>query len=99
MGVPVITLKGDRFVSRMGASILSAAGLGEWIAESGPEYVQKAIALAGDRHRLAALRASLREQLARSPLGDGQRFTRGLEAAYREMWRAWCRSTEPRGWP
>jgi predicted O-linked N-acetylglucosamine transferase (SPINDLY family) len=48
------------------------------------------VALAGQLDRLAVLRQGLREQMARSPLCDGPRFARGLEAAYREMWRGWC---------
>lgn len=92
MGVPVISLAGDRFVGRMGASVLSAAGLPDLIAQSAEEYVDRAVRLADDGERLAALRAGLRDQLARSPLCDGARFARSLEAAYRAMWQEWCRT-------
>ena len=94
MGVPLITLRGERFVGRMGASILTAAGLDEFIAESPDDYVAKAVALASDLPRLAALRAGMRQRLERSPVCDGARFARGLEATYRAMWREWCR-TQP----
>jgi predicted O-linked N-acetylglucosamine transferase (SPINDLY family) len=92
MGVPTIALRGDGLVSRMGASILSVIGLDDLIAESPLEYVDKAVALAGDLPRLRALRAGLRQRMAQSPLCDGPGFTRTLEAAYREMWQAWCQS-------
>lgn len=90
MGVPVVSLAGRRFVGRMSASILTAVGLPELVAESPDDYVAKALALADSRERLAALRSGLREQMASSPLCDGPGFARALEASYREMWRAWC---------
>jgi predicted O-linked N-acetylglucosamine transferase (SPINDLY family) len=90
MGVPVVSLRGDRFVARMGASHLTSAGLSALVADSEDEYVQVAAALAGDRARRAELRSTLRERLAASPLCDPERLTRGLEDAYRQMWRAWC---------
>jgi predicted O-linked N-acetylglucosamine transferase (SPINDLY family) len=92
MGVPVVSLAGDRFVGRMGVSILSAAGLPEMVAATPDEYVAKVVGLAGDPSRLAGLRASLRDRLARSPLCDGVAFARGLEAVYRQMWQTWCES-------
>lgn len=90
MGVPVITLRGERFVSRMGESILSAAGLEQWVAASEAEYVAKAAALASDLGQLAALRRRLREQVVSSPLCDAAGFARAMEGAYRVMWQAWC---------
>ncbi|HXW23410.1 MAG TPA: tetratricopeptide repeat protein, partial [Xanthobacteraceae bacterium] len=90
MGVPVVTLRGDRHAARVGASILSMAGLDRLIAATPDEYVAKAVGLARDRDGLAALRASLRERLRASPLGDGAGFARAVEAAYRTMWRDWC---------
>jgi predicted O-linked N-acetylglucosamine transferase (SPINDLY family) len=90
MGVPVVTLCGDSVVSRGGASVLSAAGMPQWIAQSEAEYIGIATRLAGDLQQLAGLRRSLRGHVARTPLTDAVRFTQALEEAYRAMWRSWC---------
>lgn len=90
MGVPVVTLAGDSFYSRMGVSILTNLGMTDLIAGTPQDYVAIAARLAGDLGRLKALRAGLRERLATSLLTDAQRFTRSLEKAYREMWANWC---------
>lgn len=91
MGVPVVTLPGDRWVSRVGSSMLHAAGLPELVAATPAEYVDLAASLVADVPRLAALRAELRARVTRSALCDATRVTRALERAYREMWRGWCR--------
>ena len=90
MGVPVVTAPGIRPSSRSTASVLSTAGLAEWIASSPEEYVQLAVDFARDEARLTGLRKSLRERLRQSPLMEEKRFARDLEAAYRQMWRTWC---------
>ncbi|MGD0088971.1 MAG: FkbM family methyltransferase [Planctomycetota bacterium] len=90
MGVPTITLTGDRHVSRVGTSILSCLGLQELVAATEEEYVAKAVALAGDLSRLGNLRATLRQRMAASPLCDAAGFTHALECAYRAMWQRWC---------
>jgi len=85
MGVPVVTLAGERSFSRSGASVLFSAGLPELIAEEPDGYVDRALALARDVPRLAALRATLRQRLRASPLTDGARFARSVETAYTAM--------------
>jgi len=85
MGVPVVTLAGERSFSRTGASVLSSAGLPELVTEEDDAYVRCASALAQDRPRLAALRASLRASLQRSPLTDAPRFAAAVEDAYVAM--------------
>jgi predicted O-linked N-acetylglucosamine transferase (SPINDLY family) len=82
MGVPVVSRAGDVHMSRVGASLLRGAGLGELVAESDAQYVELAVALAGDAARRARLRASLRERLRASPLLDHAGFTRQLEQCY-----------------
>lgn len=86
MGVPVIALRGERHAGRVGASLLSAAGLEELVAESEDDYVARAQALAEDLPRLASLRQALRRRLEDSPLCDAAALARAVEAAYRGMW-------------
>jgi len=90
MGVPVVTMPGERFASRHSLTYLMNAGLGELVADGPDSYVSIAKELARDLPRLAALRAGMRDRLRRSPLLQAKRFTRGLEDAFRAMWRAWC---------
>jgi len=98
MGLPVIALRGDRYVARVAASLLTYAGLEELIGETKEEFVSKAVALAGDRGRLARYHATLREQVAHSPLCDKQAYARHVETAYRKMWQTYVeRANETRG--
>ena len=89
MGVPVITLMGDRMASRMTASILSAIGHPEWIAHSEAEYVDKVVALARDVEQRKMLRFSQRDRMATSPLCDAKNLAMNLENAYVEMFERW----------
>lgn len=86
MGVPFITLQGDRFVSHMGESILHNAGLPEWIADDEDDYVAKAVEFASDLSSLSRLRAGLRERVLASPPFDAPRFARHFEDAMWGMW-------------
>lgn len=85
MGVPVVTLAGTVHASRVGASLLTALGRPEWVAESREAYVEIARDLAGDLDRLASIRASLRERLLASPLCDRIGFARRIETAFAAM--------------
>jgi len=90
MGVPVVTLPGESFASRHSLSHLSNVGLTELVARDRDEYVRLAVELANDWERLADIRNGLRTRMANSPLLDAKGYTRALEKAYREVWRAWC---------
>jgi protein O-GlcNAc transferase len=90
MGAPVVTLPGQRFCARHSLSHITVLGHPEWAAGSADEYVRIAAGLAADIEALAALRAGMRAHMAASPLCDGLAFTRGLEVAYRIMWRQHC---------
>jgi len=86
MGVPVLTRRGNRFLSHAGESLLHTAGLAQWIADDDDDYVAKAQAFAQDPVGLAACRAGLRQQLEASPLCDAPRFAAHLERALQHMW-------------
>jgi protein O-GlcNAc transferase len=92
MGLPYVTLAGRPSVGRLGSTILEGAGHPEWIARSEAEYIDKAVALATDLPRLAAIRRQLRADMQASPLMDEAGFARKVEAAYREMFARWAAS-------
>lgn len=90
MGVPVVTLRGRGFVSRVGESILNNIGKSAWVTGSPDDYVETAVNLAANQSELNSLRRGLRETVLTSPLCDAPRFARHLEDALRGMWRNWC---------
>lgn len=84
MGVPVITLQGNHYVSRMASAVLDGAGLQEWICTSTAGYEELAVNQA-DPPRLAWLRQNRnhwRRQLQQSPLGDARDLMQNLESAF-----------------
>ena len=90
MGVPVVTLMGDRHIARVSGSLLTAIGRGEWVAATVDDYVRIATELAADHDKLAATRAGLRDEVRNSPLGDHATQSARFAAALRECWTAWC---------
>jgi predicted O-linked N-acetylglucosamine transferase (SPINDLY family) len=82
MGVPVVTLFGDRQAGRMGASLLSRVGLADCIAETPADYVRIAAALAADTDRRDKLRRDLRGIAENSPLGRPSAVCSDIEAFY-----------------
>jgi predicted O-linked N-acetylglucosamine transferase (SPINDLY family) len=94
MGVPVLCLRGERFLSHICESMLHAAGLPDWIAQSEDDYVAKATQFAADASQLQALRSGLRAQVVASPLCDAPRFAKHLEDALHGMWAAHVAATE-----
>jgi len=90
MGVPVISIAGDRHGARVGTSILANLGLDELVGRNVEHYQTLAADLAADHARLSSLRQTMRERICASPLRDEAGFVRAMENAYREMWRQWC---------
>lgn len=89
MGVPVVTLRGATHAGRVGASLLTAAGLPDLIAESEDAYLRIVTGLASDRARLSSLRQTLRQRVLASRLCDAATHTAALETALSGMWEAW----------
>jgi predicted O-linked N-acetylglucosamine transferase (SPINDLY family) len=92
MGVPVVTLAGRMAVQRCGASLLTAAGLPDLVANTPEEYIKTALFLVQAVQSAPDLRRNVRQALQSSPLMDEVGLVRSVEDAYRDMWRAWCAS-------
>jgi predicted O-linked N-acetylglucosamine transferase (SPINDLY family) len=90
MGVPVVTLEGDRHAARVGTSLLRTAGLGELVAPDAAAFTRIAAGLVRDRERLVRMRSGLRGTLAASPLTDAPAYGRRFHDALRACWREWC---------
>lgn len=93
MGIPVVTWAGQSISSRLAASCLTALGLTDFIANDAAGYVELARAKSADIEAIGRLRAGLRDRLTTSEFGDGARYARAVESAYREMWKTWCSKT------
>ncbi len=92
MGVPVVSLRSDRWAGRVSESLLKAIGQPDLVAPTQDAYVDIACALADDTSRLGALHQNLRARLESSSVCNGPAFTIQLETAFRQMWHKWCAS-------
>lgn len=86
MGVPTVTLPGDRHAARVGASLLTQAGMTDCVASSPEDYIAIASRLAAEA--AGRSRANIRRAVAASSLCDEAGFTHRMETAYEDMWRA-----------
>jgi predicted O-linked N-acetylglucosamine transferase (SPINDLY family) len=84
-GVPLVTMTGQTFPSRVAASLLHAVGLPELACADGQQYTRTIRELAADRGRLQGLREHLRRVRMQTPLFDSERFARDIEALYLRM--------------
>jgi predicted O-linked N-acetylglucosamine transferase (SPINDLY family) len=89
-GVPVVAKLGRSSSSRAGAAIVTAVGLGDWVAEDDDGYIAIALKHASQPSELAKLRAELPAKLATSPAGNVEHYTRKVEEGYRTFWRRYC---------
>ena len=92
MGVPIISMVGRCHASRAGLSILNSLGLALFAAKTPDEYLARATVLAQNLQALSKIRASMRERITTSTLGDAKGFARRVEQAYRKMWYRWVES-------
>jgi hypothetical protein len=90
MGVPVLTKSGNRFATRVSASILHRVGLEDWIATSTDDYMNRALTKAKDPQALRILRHTLRPRLASSSLTNTPQVAKELQSSLRQAWRQWC---------
>jgi protein O-GlcNAc transferase len=96
VGVPCVTLLGDRVPGRLSASFLGKVGLPELVAETPDEYVAKAVAAVSDPARLAAIRADLPARLEDSPMRRHKEYVGAVEATFRTLWHGWLKASERR---
>lgn len=85
-GVPLLTLLGDSFISRVSSSLVTAAGLPEMVTDSLERFETEAIRLALATDELAGMRERLKSGRTTCALFDTQGFARDLAALYRRMW-------------
>ena len=86
MGVPVLTLKGDRYLFHFGESINSNLGMQNWIARDYEEYISKAIRFSSDLKELKKIRSTLRETALKSPVFNAVKFANNFSKMLWEMW-------------
>ena len=94
-GVPVLTLKGKSFASRVAASLLNAIGLPELITSTQEEYEVLAIELATHPHKLADIKLKLAKNRLTTPLFDTPLFTKNLEGAYSKIYERYQDDLQP----
>jgi predicted O-linked N-acetylglucosamine transferase (SPINDLY family) len=95
VGLPVLTLMGESFASRVAASLLNAIGLPELITKTQEEYETLAIELAKNPQKLAEIKKKLAENRLTAPLFDTPLFTKNLEAAYIAMMERYQADLQP----
>lgn len=95
MGVPVVTMAGDRHASRVGVALLTALGRWEWIAKDEEDYVRIAVSLASSPERLEWMRADQRGRFKESILMDYRGQAERFGNKIRECWREYCAKDGP----
>ena len=87
MGVPVLILKGNRYLFHFGESINSNLGMQDWISKNSDEYITKAIKFSSNIDELAKIRKSLREVALKSPVFDASRLANHFDKILWDMWK------------
>jgi predicted O-linked N-acetylglucosamine transferase (SPINDLY family) len=93
-GLPVLTMRGSNFASRVSESLLNAIGLSKLVAETPADFVEMAVGLSNDPAAAAALKATIASNRFTAPLFDAERFCRHLETAYLTM-TEWAKTGQP----
>ena len=87
MGVPILVLKGKKFISKCGESINHNLGMSDWIAKNDEDFISKAVSICSDYKKLSDLRANLRHKALNSPLFDTKKFAKNFHKALWKMWK------------
>ena len=95
MGLPVLTLSGNSFSSRMAASLLNAVNIPELITNSQSKYEAKAIELATNSKKINSIKENLANKIDSTPLFDSVKFTKNLESLYFKMFERHSNRLEP----
>lgn len=90
MGVPVVTQLWPTMPGRVSASIMTALGLSDWVAENSEGFVEVAVRKASELQALSMLRREIRSILTSSEMGNTTSYVRAVEREYRALWREWC---------
>jgi len=93
MGVPVITLKGNRYIFHFGESINANLNMHDWIAKNHNEYISKAIKFSSNLDQLSKIRMYLRKLVLQSPVCDAPRFAQNFDKMLWEMWKNFILNT------
>ena len=95
MGLPMLTMIGQSYQARMGASILTSINLPELITNTPKEYEALAIELVTHPEKLKVIKDKLADNLSTAPLFDTKRFTKNIESAYTQMYERSQQGLEP----
>ena len=94
-GLPVLTLQGETFASRVASSLLNAIGLSELITKNSYEYEKKAIELGNNLSKVVGLKEKIENNKLTKPLFDTKLFTSHIEQAYFEMYKRYNKNEKP----
>jgi predicted O-linked N-acetylglucosamine transferase (SPINDLY family) len=92
MGVPVLVLKGKKFISKCGESINHNLQMADWIAEDEKDFVSKAINICSNYKKLSDLRVNLRQIALNSPVFDAEKFAKNFHDALWKMWKIFLKN-------
>ncbi len=87
MGVPILAIKGKKFISKCGESINHNLGMSDWIAKNNEDFISKATSICSDYKKLSDLRVNLRNKALNSPLFDTKKFAKNFHEALWKMWK------------
>jgi predicted O-linked N-acetylglucosamine transferase (SPINDLY family) len=95
MGLPVLTLIGNSFQSRIGASLLYSVGISELIAKNLKEYEDLAVELATNKEKIFSIKEKLKNNVMKESQLNAKLFTQNLEKAYAEMFNNYSKGILP----